>query len=97
MSVWAAVIELLELKPQAAISVEEAFAEADERSKGNLNIQELFKVFTLSGVKLDQADLDRLASDLDTNNSGQVSFVQFLAAVQKNKALLMGETSEPKR
>jgi Ca2+-binding EF-hand superfamily protein len=88
VKIWATVIELLEMKAEATVRVEEIFEAAAESSSGNLDIQVLISVFTSFAIELGPDELDALHSDLNSNFTGRISLIEFLTAVEQNKQIL---------
>jgi len=85
LTAWQKVVEQLEGDLRVAQKLEEKFEAADEDGNARLDIGELAVCLTENGIHLTADELNAFRNDLDTNRDGNVTFEEFVSAVERNR------------
>lgn len=76
------IVEELKISPQELESYENTFYELDPECRGELGLTELKILGVMMGEKFDEEELEELLTRHDTDKSGSLDFIEFIAMMQ---------------
>lgn len=74
----------MSLGPDAERAMREIFQLVDEKKRGSISAHEFKKLAKSVGMELSKEQMTRLMKEVDTDNSGDIVFEEFIAAMAKD-------------